>query len=235
MTQRYLGLIPARGGSKGVPHKNVREVAGRPLIAYSIDAALDARIDRTIVSTDDEEIREVALSHGADAPFLRPEEMATDDAPTEPVIDHAVEYLRDEEDERYDVIVLLQPTTPLRDAADVDAAIERYETTDATSLVAVTEDHSNRWRVTEEGAEKINYDENRRRQEIEPELVENGALYMVDTETFLETGELRAGHTALYVMDEQSSVDIDTPFDLWLAERILEDWYGEEANAEGSA
>lgn len=224
MSESYLGLIPARGGSKGVPRKNVRRVGDKPLIAHTVEAAKRSSLDRTLVSTDSEEIRDVALSYGADAPFLRPSELATDDAPTEPVIEHAVRYLRDKEDDDYDVVVLLQPTSPLRNASHIDEAIGKYKESGATSLVAVTEDHSNRWRLTDEGARKVNYDENARRQEKKPEFVETGAIYMVDTDTFLETGELRAGQTELYVMDELPSVDIDTPFDLWLAERILVDW-----------
>lgn len=229
MSDTYLGVIPARGGSKGIPRKNVREVAGKPLIAHTIEAAkASSYLDRTLVSTDSKEIHRVALSCGADAPFLRPSELATDDAPTEPVIDHTVEYLRSEEDRSYDVVLLLQPTTPLREASHIDEAIEQYEESGATSLVAVTEDHSNRWRETNDGAEKINYEGNARRQEKDPELVETGAIYIVDTQMFIETGELRAGWTGLYVMDEPSSVDIDTPFDLWLAERILKDWRKKE-------
>jgi len=218
-----LALIPARGGSKGVPRKNVRDLAGRPLIAYTIDAAREASsVDRTVVSTDDEQIRDAALDCGAEVPFLRPAELATDEAPTEPVIEHALRYLTETEDDEFDAVVLLQPTSPLRDSDDVDSAVEQYESADVSSLVAVSEDHSNRWRKTETGAERVNYTESvKRRQEKTPEYVETGAIYITDVESFLETGSIRAGDTSLYVMDERRSVDIDTEFDLWLAEQIL--------------
>lgn len=221
-----LALVPARGGSKGVERKNIRECADEPLLAYSVRAGLEAAsVDRTVVSTDDEEIRDIAREVGADAPFLRPAEYATDEAPMEPVVRHALEYLRDEAGEAYDEMVLLQPTTPLRDAAHVDVALEQYRDTDADSLVSVVPDHSYRWRRTDEGAVRVNYQgDRRRRQAKDPEYVENGAIYVVDAAEFLETDDLHAGRTTLFVMDETPDVDIDTPFDLWLADRILEVW-----------
>lgn len=224
----YLGVIPARSGSKTVPRKNVRELDGKPLLAYTVEAAETSSIDYTVLSTDSEEIRDVALSHGANAPFLRPPELATDDAPTEPVITHAVEYVEEHDGLEVDAIVLLQPTSPARDADHIDEALSTYEASDGDSLVAVTEDHSNRWRLTEDGATKVNYQDDRRRQEVEPEYVETGAIYVVDRDRFLETSDLRTGATELYVMDRPSSVDIDTPFEFWLAERVIADWKTQE-------
>jgi len=214
-----LALVPARSGSKGVERKNVRDCAGEPLLAYSVRAGLDAAgVDRTVVSTDDEEIQ-------ADASFLRPAEYATDEAPTEPVVRHALEYLREEAGEDYDEVVLLQPTSPLRGAEHVDAALDRYHESDADSLVSVTTDHSYRWKRTDEGAVRTNYTGDRiRRQDKDPEYVENGAIYVVDAAAFLETDDLQSGRTVLYVMDETPAVDVDTPFDLWLADRILSEW-----------
>lgn len=230
MPRQYLGLIPARGGSKGIPRKNVREMAGAPLIAHTIEAALDAdQLDRTVVSTDDGEIARVARESDADVPFQRPAELATDDAATEPVIEHALTYLAETEDYDPDAVVLLQPTSPLRTSDDVDEAIDRYERENATSLVAVTPDHSNRWRRTEDGAERVTYSDGpTRRQEREPEFVENGAIYVTDTERFLATGDIRIGHTALYEMTEAASVDVDTEFDLWLADQIASQWLDSE-------
>lgn len=220
-----LGLVPCRGGSKGIPRKNVREVAGEPLLAHTVRASREAeRVDRTVVSTDDAEIREAALAAGADVPFDRPDELATDDAPVEPVVEHAIEWLREHDGETYDTIALLQATSPLRTAEDVDGAIEKYEAEDADSLVAVSEGDSYRWRETDEGAEIVNYDSRKRRQEKDPEYVESGALYLVDTERFLDTGDLQAGRTALYVLDQVSALDIDEPFELWMADKILSEW-----------
>ncbi|MFB6139897.1 MAG: acylneuraminate cytidylyltransferase family protein [Halosimplex sp.] len=222
---RTLGLIPCRGGSKGIRRKNVQPVAGEPLLAHTVRASLDADgVDRTVVSTDDDEIAEAAQEAGADVPFARPAELATDEAPTEPVIEHALEYLRDEAGETYDTVVLLQATSPLRNATHVDEALARYDSEGADSLVAVSEDHSYRWRRTGDGAERINYDSRTRRQEKEPEYVESGALYAVDAAQFLETGDLQVGRTALYVLDDVAAFDIDEPFELWLADKILREW-----------
>jgi N-acylneuraminate cytidylyltransferase len=118
--QSVLAVIPARGGSKGVPRKNLRDVAGRPLIAWTIAAARgSSHIDRLVLSSDDEEIMETARRHGCDVPFRRPAELATDEADSMAVVMHAVETLA----ERYDYVVLLQPTSPLRASADIDGAI----------------------------------------------------------------------------------------------------------------
>jgi CMP-N-acetylneuraminic acid synthetase len=220
-----LGLVPCRGGSKGIPRKNVREVAGEPLLAHTVRASRDSeRVDRTVVSTDDAEIKEAALEAGAEVPFDRPAELATDEALIEPVIEHAVEWLREHEGETYDTIALLQATAPLRTAEHVDEAVATYEAEDADSLVAVSEGDSYRWRETPDGAEIVNYDSRKRRQEKEPEYVESGALYLVDTDLFLETGDLQAGKTALSVLDRVSALDIDEPFELWMADEILSEW-----------
>ena len=220
-----LGLIPARGGSKGVPRKNIRELAGIPLIAHSIQAARDATaIDSVVVSTDDEEIAEVAESHGARVPFMRPSELATDEAPTAPVITHALETLH-EAGEAYDVFVLLQPTSPLRTATHIDEAYSLYEESDADSVISVYPTYDTRWERTPKGAKKLNYtDAAKRRQDRDPEYVINGAIYVTDVEQFLQTEETITGTTKMYEMTERESVDIDTPFDLWLAEQILTEW-----------
>jgi CMP-N-acetylneuraminic acid synthetase len=216
-----LGLIPCRGGSKGIRRKNIQPVAGEPLLAHTVRASLGAdAVDRTVVSTDDAEIAAAAREAGADVPFDRPDELATDEAPVEPVIEHAIAQVAGS----YDTLVLLQATSPLRTAADVDAAMARYREDGADSLVAVSEDHSYRWKETPDGAERLNYDSRKRRQEKEPEYVESGALYAVDIPAFLDTGDLQTGRTALYVLDELSALDIDRPYELWLADKILREW-----------
>lgn len=218
-----LGLIPARGGSKGIPRKNIRDVCGKPLLAYSIEASQEAAsVDRTIVSTDDEEIAQVAREYGADVPFRRPDELATDTAPTEPVIEHALEFFSDERDGSFETVAVLQPTSPLREADHIDAAISKFEDTGADSLVSVFEDVSYRWEQTDNGARRKNYTGGRkRRQEKEPEYVENGAIYLAKSEPFLQTVDLQVGRTELFVMDRLSSVDVDEPVELELVEHIL--------------
>ncbi len=220
-----IGLIPARGGSKGVPRKNIRELAGIPLIAHSIQAAGDATaIDSVVVSTDDEKIAEVAESHGARVPFIRPSELATDEAPTAPVITHTLETLHDA-GEAYDAFVLLQPTSPLRTATHIDEAYSLYEESDADNVISVYPTYDTRWERTPKGAKKLNYtDVAKRRQDRDPEYVINGAIYVTDVEQFLQTEETITGITKMYEMTERESVDIDEPYDLWLAEQIIIEW-----------
>jgi N-acylneuraminate cytidylyltransferase/CMP-N,N'-diacetyllegionaminic acid synthase len=220
-SKNVLGIIPARGGSKGIPRKNIKELHDRPLIKYSITAALESdAIGRTIVTTDDEEIADVAAAAGAEVPFMRPASLAEDETPTEPVIEHALTEL----DESFDEFVLLQPTSPLRTAEHIDAAVNTYRSTGAKSLVSVYEDHSYRWGYTEDGATQLNYDGDRsRRQDKSSEYVENGAIYMTDVEAFLETASFTAGRTELYEMSELDSIDIDEPVDMRLAALLLEE------------
>ena len=218
----YLGIIPARGGSKGVKQKNVRQLAGRPLIAHTVEAATEAtHLDRTIVTTDDTEIRHVAREYGAEAPFLRPPELATDDAAMEPVVEQAISYLENEEEYTCSGVVLLQPTSPHRNANDIDRAIERHRTSAATTVISVFEDHSYRWRPQGDGAEQLNHTgDASRRQDKTAEYVENGAIYIVDTEHFRAHGDFRSGTVELFEMPERRSIDVDTEFDFWLAEQL---------------
>lgn len=223
--RRVLGLIPARAGSKGVPRKNVRHIGGLPLIAHSINAGRSANcIDSIVVSTDDEEIAGIARECGARVPFLRPAELATDESPTEQVIDHALRTLA-ANGERYDDVVLLQPTSPLRTESHIDEAYHMYRNREADSLLSVYPTREIRWRKSSDGAEQINYiDAPKRRQDRDPEYVANGAVYVTDVEAFRDTGKITPGRTIIYEMSEVASIDIDTPFDLWLAERVMEDW-----------
>lgn len=220
-----LGLIPARGGSKGIRNKNIRDLNGQPLIAYSIQAGQQSNaIDSVVVSTDDDEIAEVAERYGARVPFMRPDELATDEAPTAPVVTHAIETLR-AENESYDSIVLLQPTSPLRTAEHIDEAYTLFQNDHVDSVISAYKTYSTRWQQTPDGAEKLNYNNaSPRRQDRDPEYIVNGAIYIADVSLYLETEDLKAGHTAIYTMDELDSIDIDTPVDLWLAEQILSKW-----------
>lgn len=223
--EKVLGLIPARGGSKGVPNKNIRDLDGKPLIAHTIEAGQKASsIDTVVVSTDDDEIATVAEQYGARVPFIRPDHLATDQAPTAPVIKHAVEYLR-EQGEKYSTFVLLQPTSPLRTKKHIDEAHSQYDRSDVDSLISAYPTYDTRWQQTPEGAKKLNYTEaGKRRQDREPEYVINGAVYVTDVAKFMETEDTITGKTGIYEMSERESVDIDTPFDLWLAEQILSEW-----------
>lgn len=223
--QHVIGIIPARGGSKGIPCKNVNELNGLPLIAYSIRAAIDSgSIDSVVVSTDDSEIARVAERYGARVPFMRPSGLAADETPTAPVITHVLQSLKEKKEE-YGTLVLLQPTSPLRTATHIDEAYSLYETSSADSVISVYPTNEIRWRRTPQGAKRANYIHgSNRRQDREPEYVVNGAIYITGVEAFLQTEDLKNGRTELYEMSATDSIDIDTPFDLWHAEKILTDW-----------
>ena len=224
--KKVLGLIPARGGSKGVPRKNIKEMCGRPLISYTIEAALQSTVlDMALVSTDDKQIREKALKWGETVPFMRPHELAQDETPMEPVVEHTIEHVKNNYEGNWKTVVILQPTSPLRDEGDIDGALEKYKSGKCDSLVSVEKNHSYRWKKEEQGAQRINYPEDRiPRQGKSPEFVENGAIYISDIHKFLENEKITCGRTCLFRMDDISSVDIDTPFELWIAKKIMEEW-----------
>ena len=224
-----LAVIPARGGSKGVRGKNVRTVHGRPLIAWTIAAARRSRfIDRVIVSTNDDAISAAALEAGAEVPFRRPEHLATD---TSSSIDVVVDAL--ERTPGFDYLVLLQPTSPLRTTADIDAAIERCQRADVPACVSVTvvEEHP-QWmfRIDEAGRltpllPKASVPQ--RRQDL-PEIYRlNGAVYVARTAWLVQARTFLAADTVGYVMPGIRSLDIDTESDF----QILEQFAGEFDNA----
>ena len=223
-----LGVIPARGGSKGIPRKNIRPVAGRPLIAYTIEAARKARsLSRVIVSTDDPEIAEVARAWGAEAPFLRPAELARDDTPgPEPII-HAVEWLRDHEGYRPELVMKLQPTSPLREARDIDAAVEIARRRDADSVVSVCAlKHHPYWTkaIAPDGRLTTSIPTDRSyasRQELPPMYALAGAIYLVKTAVLLATRNYYTDRTYAYVIPEERALDVDTPWDLRVLEALL--------------
>ena len=152
---RVLGIITARGGSKGVPGKNLKPLGGRPLIDYTIDAANDTPLDRLILSTDDNKIAVVARGLGCEVPFMRPAELARDETPHLPVIQHAVQWLRDKENYSPDIVLTLQPTSPLRSSADIAAALRMLELSDADSVVSVNKvgAHAHPMRMLKVGAD----------------------------------------------------------------------------------
>ena len=231
---KVLEVIPARGGSKGVPKKNVKLLGGKPLIAYSIEAARAAkRLTRVIVSTDDEEIAEVSRRWGADAPFLRPAELATDAAKAVPVIQHALEEMEGRDDQVYDAVMMLQPTTPFRTGADIDRAIEILEKTGADSVISVVDvegHHPARMKYLEDGR-LIDPDfceayENQPRQELRPMYLRNGMIYLTRREV-MRSGSFKGSDCRALIVETHRSVNIDTPLDFELAEflykRILTD------------
>lgn len=221
-----LALIPARGSSKGVPRKNVRALGGRPLLAWTIDAALAAAtVDRVLVSTDDEEIRAVALAHGAEAPFLRPPELAADDTSDLPVYEHALSWLAERERYEPELVAWLRPTAPLRTAADVDAAVDLLVRTGADCVRSVcAAEHHPFWTRRLEGDRLLpllEVDEARypRRQLLPPAYRLNGAVDVVRRASV--RGELWQGDVRGYEMPRERSVDLDDELDFLLAELLL--------------
>ena len=224
-----LAIVPARGGSKGIPRKYLQLLLGQPLIVYTLQAALDSQhITCLIVSTDDPEISRVAREYGVDVPFVRPPELALDDTPQLDVVLHALGAVERAEETRYDVVLLLQPTAPLRTTADIDGALEKLFATGADSVVSlyrVEQGHpyymytldGDRPRPLLEVPSHIT-----RRQEFPPIYVRNGAIYAVQREVLVHHRSFYGQDMRAYVMPFERSINIDTEFDVVLAEFLLQ-------------
>jgi CMP-N-acetylneuraminic acid synthetase len=223
-----LAVITARGGSKGIPQKNLSTILGKPLIAYTIEAALQAKtLTRTIVSTDDKTIAQVSEQYGVEVPFLRPKHLATDTATSIAVLQHAVTYLANEEDYTTDLVVCLQPTSPLRTADDIDQAVNLCLQSGADSVVSLCQaKHHPFWMkkiidgriypLINEGGQKYS-----RRQDLPPIYQLNGALYVTRVKVLLEENRILGEYTIPYIMSQERSIDIDSQTDLRTAESIL--------------
>lgn len=220
-----LAIIPARGGSKGIPRKNIKLLNGKPLIAYTIEEALKSKyIDRIVVSTEDEEIASVSKSYGAEVPFLRPKELAKDDTPTIDSILYNVNELK----EKFDYICLLQCTSPLRQATQIDEAIELSSKKDGDSVVSVCESEVNPyWMKKIENDKMIDFVYNSpnytRRQDIPMIYRLNGAIYICKTESLLKNKSWYSKVTVPFIMDRITSVDIDDIVDFKFAEYLIKE------------
>lgn len=222
--KKIMGLIPARGGSKGIPHKNIIDLCGKPLISYSITAALESKyIDCVMVSTDDEEIAAVAKRWGAEVPFLRPAELASDTARTVDAVVHAVRTLH-AEGMQFDTVVLLQPTQPLRTAGDIDAAIETYMRAGCEALASVSpvDDHPLLIRSVQEERlmPLLNASSTCRRQDMPDYYRVNGCIYINEAER-IDLNTSFNDNRLPYVMEKSHSVDIDELNDLVMAAYYL--------------
>jgi CMP-N-acetylneuraminic acid synthetase len=226
---RVLGIIPARGGSKGIPRKNIRILAGKPLLQYTAEAALACKqLQRVVLTTEDEEIAEVGRRCGLDVPFLRPPELACDDTPTLPVLQHAVAVLEKAGD-HYDAICLLQPTTPLRRTEDIRGCITLLEETGADSVVTVLPvppEHNPHWVyfTTADGFLKLSTGEVTpipRRQSLPSAFHREGSVYLVRRSVLMTSNSLFGSKVAGFVVDRSKTVNIDTPEDWTKAESAL--------------
>jgi CMP-N-acetylneuraminic acid synthetase len=223
--KKIVAIIPARGGSKRIPGKNIKKLSGKPLIAWSIKAGLESKyVDDVIVSTDDLEIAKISVKYGADVPFTRPEYLSTDSATSIDVIHHAINSLKDS-GRCYDYIVLLQPTSPLRSALHVDKAVQLLFEKNASSITSVCElGHPVEWcaKLPEDNcmdnfiSENIS---NMQSQEFSTKYLINGAIYLVNLSSFVKENSLvsRSGSYAL-IMDRLESIDIDHDIDFLTAE-----------------
>lgn len=232
MCNKILGVIPARGGSKRVERKNIREVGGRPLVAHAIEQADESELlDRTIVSTEDDEIAEVAKSYGGEVPFKRPEELATDTAKGTDVVLHALDWFR-KKGEEFDLVATIQATSPFRTPEDIDDAIGKLVDSEADSVVSVSEFSTPPvWAVTEDAEGYLSayfeegylwVDETTRSQDTPNLCHPNGAVFAAYVSEFYRQEGFYTDHTIGYTMPRSRSLDIDEPFDLELAKAMME-------------
>lgn len=218
---KIVCIIPARGGSKGVPQKNIKLLAGKPLICHSIEQVLQAKHEIDLyVTTDAEDIARVAKSAGSQI-IDRPEHLSGDLASSESALLHALDII--EAEQIVDYVVFLQCTSVFRSADDIDGAIELIMKSNADSLLSVIVNHRFLWRASDQSAESINYDFNNRprRQDMENQYQENGSIYIFKPWVLRERNNRLGGKIVLYEMDERSAVDIDSKFDFTLAEYLL--------------
>ncbi|MCS6263332.1 MAG: acylneuraminate cytidylyltransferase family protein [Nitrospira sp.] len=229
-TQKVLAVIPARGGSKGVPRKNIRSVCGRPLITYTIEHARAAQhlFYRIIVSTDDEEIATVAREHGAEVPFLRPANLARDESPMIPMLQHAVDFIEKQDGVRMDWICLLQPTEPFRTVSDIEQCLRLGFAGGCDSVITVVRvfaTHPILMKRIEDDVLLpfcVEEREGTRRQDYQPAAyMRNGSIYLSRRDVLMEQGSIWGQTIRPYVMPLERSVSIDTELDLKLAELMM--------------
>ena len=222
-----LAIIPARGGSVGLPRKNIRPLCGTPLIGYTIKAALESGIfDKIIVSTDDEQIAKVSKLFGAEVPFIRPKELATNEAKSMDVNFHALKWLKENLDYVPENVTVLQPTSPLRDAPTIKEAYKMFNDSNAKRLVGVSESNDHLYWTFSLENKKLSplsgkFHLNLRRQDLPKSYTVNGSIYIGELRTLLKEGDFLGPDTVGFIMPRIKSVDIDDIVDFHLAEVLL--------------
>lgn len=226
---KILGFVPARSGSKGIPKKNIYPLDGKPLITYTLEESLKSRINRLIVSTDSQEIAEISKKFGAEVPFLRPDELAGDDSTVEEAIGYTLDRFKKEEGYEPDIIVLLQPTSPLRKVKHIDESIAILLKNNADSVVSVSN-------PMEHPADMVFWDKNgamhflmekiitlgkTQRQNYPKCYFLNGAVYTFTYKNFVENESRFGEKTIPYMMPQVASIDIDSMDNLYIAESLI--------------
>jgi CMP-N-acetylneuraminic acid synthetase len=228
---KVLAIIPARGGSKGVPRKNIRMVNGKPLIAYTIEPALAVkdRLHRLIVSTDDEEIAAIAREYGAEVPFMRPADLGGDKIPMVPVLQHAVKTVEEMDGVKIDWVLLLQPTCPFRLPEDILAALDLAAEGGCDSVISVVRVLSHHPILMKKIENNqllpfmIEEVEGTRRQDYAPPAyMRNGCIYLTNRDNLLKNNSIWGKIIRPYVMPEERSVNVDSELDMKLVEFMLE-------------
>lgn len=225
---KILGVITARGGSKGIPRKNIKILGNKPLIAYTIEIAKKSKlITHLIVSTDDKEIKQVAIKCQAEVPFLRPAEFAQDNTPTLPVMQHAIRFMEKKLGFKFDFVVILQPTSPFRIAEDIDKTIEKLiekNADSAVSLVKIEDNHPMKIKKLDNGR-VLPYCmpeiEGTRRQDLPIAYKRSSAVYAMKRDTMIKNNSLYGKYIVGHVVPLQRSIDIDNKFDWIKAEYML--------------
>jgi CMP-N-acetylneuraminic acid synthetase len=226
---RVLAIVTARGGSKGIPRKNLIPLAGKPLLAYTAEAALGAkRLSRTVLSTDDPEIARAGEALGLEVPFLRPAELAKDSTPTIPVLQDVIRKLESAGDV-YDAIFLLQPTNPLRSIEDIDGSIDLLERTGADSVISFAdagERHPARMKFIDDDGRVIDPPfaesfEGQPRQQLKKMFVRDGSVYLTRRDVLMCDNSLKGRDCRAWIIPEERSRNIDNEFDLFLVEQML--------------
>ena len=229
--ERLLAVIPARGGSKRLPNKNILDFCGKPLIAWTIESGLKSKyIDRIIVSTDSKEIADISKDFGADVPFIRPKEIATDTTSTVDVVNHAINTLNKDGD-NYKYLVILQPTSPLRTHKDIDKSVQLLINKNARGIIGVTElDHPIEWSNTlgPDMSMKNFINKNsigKRSQDLQTRYRINGSIYLFDIEKTPICEESLVNSNYAYIMDRELSIDIDDRMDFIQSEALMKNMF----------
>lgn len=226
---KALGIITARGGSKGIPRKNLVEVCGKSLLQYTTEAALQSRLHRVVLSTDDAEIAEHGRMLGVDVPFSRPANLAKDDTPTIPVLQDVVRRL-EQQGEYYDAIFTLQPTNPLRLTSDIDGALNLLEESGADSVIAfaeVGERHPARMKLLGVSGKVVDPPfaeafEGQRRQELAKYYLRDGSVYLTNRDVLIEQNSIKGNDCRAWLIPKERALNIDEPFDLKLCEFLMQ-------------